>query len=131
MRVRYLPSINIISGNNTIETMKNLLYFLLLLPIAVLGQDDTQNYVRTYTYRLSTATSDATKAQADVTYFDAMGRPIQQIAGKASASGKDIITHIEYDIYGRQPKEYLPYAATTSNMAFDASAQANTLAYYN
>jgi RHS repeat-associated protein len=67
----------------------------------------------------------------DITYYDGTGRPIQQIAGKASATGKDIITHIEYDAWGRQAKNYLPYAATTATLAYDSSALANTLAFYN
>lgn len=111
--------------------MKNLLYILLLLPIMAVSQTNTQNYVKTLVYKDATATSDATKANATVTYYDGLGRPVQQIAGKQSGTGKDIITHIEYDGFSRQPKEYLPYAATTDNLAFDASAQANTVAFYN
>jgi RHS repeat-associated protein len=111
--------------------MKKLLYILLLLPVLALGQTTSQNYVKTLTYKDSTATSNAAKAQVKVTYLDGLGRPIQQTSGKASATGKDIITHIAYDDFGRQPKQYLPYAATTSTLAFDASAETNTLAFYN
>ena len=111
--------------------MKNILYIFLLLPVLVIGQTTTQNYIKTQVYKQATATSDATKANASVTYFDGLGRPIQQIAGKQSATGKDIITHIEYDAYGRQAREYMPYAATTNNLAYDATALSNTQAFYN
>ncbi len=51
------------------------------------------------------------KAIESVTYFDGLGRPIQERAIKASPDGKDIVTHIEYDAYGRQAKQYLPFEA--------------------
>nr|WP_315143870.1 DUF6443 domain-containing protein [uncultured Flavobacterium sp.] len=50
----------------------------------------------------------------NVTYFDGLGRPIQQIAHQQSGSGKDIVTPIEYDAFGRQPKDYLSYVPDTS-----------------
>ncbi len=55
--------------------------------------------------------NDIDKAIESVTYFDGLGRPIQQRAIKASPDGKDIVTHIEYDAYGRQAKQYLPFEA--------------------
>lgn len=111
--------------------MRNLLYLLLVWPVVMYAQTNSQNYIKTLTYKDETSSSNATKANATVIYFDGLGRPIQQIAGKQSGIGKDIITHIAYDEFGRQSKEYLPYAATTDDMAFDASAEANTLAFYN
>ncbi|EZH73166.1 hypothetical protein ATO12_19360 [Aquimarina atlantica] len=55
--------------------------------------------------------NDIDKAIESVTYFDGLGRPIQERAIKASPDGKDIVTHIEYDAYGRQAKQYLPFEA--------------------
>jgi RHS repeat-associated protein len=111
--------------------MKKLLYIFLGLPLLTFGQTDTQNYVSTRVYKEPTATSDASKANTSVTYVDGFGRPIQQVAGKQSGAGKDIITHIEYDAYGRQARQYLPFAAATDNLAFDAAAQANTVTFYS
>lgn len=111
--------------------MKNLIYILFFLPVLAKGQTNAQNYVKTLVYKDSTPTSNALKAKATVNYYDGLGRPIQQIANKQSGTGKDIITHMEYDGFGRQSKEYLPYVASTDNMAFDPSAQANTVAFYN
>ncbi|WP_271766760.1 DUF6443 domain-containing protein [Aquimarina algiphila] len=53
-----------------------------------------------------------------VTYYDGLGRPIQQRAIKASPDGNDIITHIEYDNYGRQAKQYLPFEATNTTGSY-------------
>ncbi|MFC4750266.1 DUF6443 domain-containing protein [Flavobacterium branchiicola] len=57
-----------------------------------------------------------------MTYCDGLGRLIQQITGQQSVLGKDIITHIKYDGFGRQPQEYFPFKAETSTMTFEVSA---------
>ncbi|UKB80521.1 DUF6443 domain-containing protein [Chryseobacterium sp. MEBOG07] len=55
-----------------------------------------------------------------VQYFDGIGRIKQTINVKSTPSGKDLITHIEYDQYGRQAKEYLPVPQqTTQNGAIN------------
>ncbi|RDI14444.1 DUF6443 domain-containing protein [Flavobacterium sp. AG291] len=111
--------------------MKNkIIYILLVLPFIMIGQTTSKNYVKTLTYRNFTSVSNPDLAQVDVVYLDGLGRPIQQIQGKKSASGKDIITHIEYDNYGRQDKQYLPYPSANSNLEFDMSPVGNTNAYY-
>ncbi|MFT5875293.1 MAG: hypothetical protein ACI8WT_004276, partial [Clostridium sp.] len=52
--------------------------------------------------------SDNAKIE-NITYFDGLGRTIQQISSKAGGQGQDIITPFTYDDFGRQTKEYLPY----------------------
>ncbi|MDA6071084.1 RHS repeat-associated core domain-containing protein [Flavobacterium sp. AC] len=54
----------------------------------------------------------------NVTYFDGLGRPIQSIAIGQGANGEDIITPIEYDAFGRQIKEYLPYASSNGGNSY-------------
>lgn len=118
--------------------MKKIFYCFLFLPIMVIGQTPTQteNYVKSKTYKQSTTTSIATpiptQATQSVTYFDGLGRPIQQNANAQSSTGKDIITHIEYDAFGRQPREYLPFASTQNNMAMvdGSSLKASTILQY-
>ncbi|MFP9099860.1 DUF6443 domain-containing protein [Flavobacterium sp. RHBU_24] len=106
--------------------MKKILYFMLLLPLASMAQ--IQNYIKTITQRDSANTATQ---QVNVTYFDGLGRPTQKIQGKMGGDGKDIITHIEYDGFGRQVREYLPYVSTNGTaQAFEANAKAATLAYY-
>jgi RHS repeat-associated protein len=94
-----------------------------------------KNYIITKAYKVASTSSIAspTPAQATVaiTYYDGLGRPIQQIANQQSNTGKDIVTHMEYDTFGRQIKEYLPFVGTNRNMAYDSSAQNNVLAFYN
>ncbi len=43
------------------------------------------------------------------TYYDGMGRSIQGIQMHQGGFGEDIITHIEYDRFGRITKSYMPY----------------------
>jgi len=111
--------------------MKNLLYIFLFLPIMAAGQTTTQNYIKTLTYKDPTTSSNEAAANVNVVYYDGLGRPIQQVAGKMSATGTDIITHIEYDGFGRQSKDYLPFAASSTNLAFDGAALTTTTTYYN
>ena len=94
-----------------------------------------KNYIITRAYKVASANSIAspTPAQAKVgiTYFDGLGRPIQQIANQQSNTGKDIVTHTEYDSFGRQTKDYLPFVGSNRNMTFDSNSQSTTLSFYN
>src|SRR5690606_24900908 len=112
-------------------------FFILFFPVLVLSQSTDQNYIRSAVYKIPTTSVlpafNADNAKVNVTYFDGLGRPIQQIAHKQSATGKDVITHIEYDPFGRQLKEYLPYASQSqSNMNYidGITAKSETVAYY-
>ncbi|WP_282086892.1 DUF6443 domain-containing protein [Aquimarina algiphila] len=58
--------------------------------------------------------NDVDNTIESVTYYDGLGRPIQQRAIKASPDGKDIVTHMQYDTYGRQAKQYLPFEANNT-----------------
>ncbi|MCG2611792.1 RHS repeat-associated core domain-containing protein [Flavobacterium sp. SM15] len=117
--------------------MKKIIYLLLLFPLLVLGQSNAQNWVKTTTYKKPTTAgsvdvSDPAQAVINVDYFDGLGRPIQKVANKQSNTGKDIITHIEYDVYGRQPREYLPYYSSQNNMLYvdSTAARQATLQQY-
>ncbi|WP_228378369.1 DUF6443 domain-containing protein, partial [Chryseobacterium sp. CCH4-E10] len=50
----------------------------------------------------------ATKTSETVQYFDGLGRPKQVVNIKASPTGKDVVTPIVYDGFGRQVRDYLP-----------------------
>lgn len=114
--------------------MKKLLYIISILPVLALGQSTDQNYVKTTTYKQATTTSvtnpDINQANVQVSYFDGLGRPIQQIAHKQSNTGKDIVTHIEYDQFGRQTRDYLPYVSTGASLNYVSSAQTDLLDFY-
>ncbi|MBS7256705.1 DUF6443 domain-containing protein, partial [Flavobacterium branchiicola] len=115
--------------------MKKLIKILLsLCPVLAIAQTPTQNYINTVTYKKASLVKitapSILQASQNITYFDGLGRPIQQIAGQQSNSGKDIITHIKYDGFGRQTQEYLPFKAETSTMTFNPAAEANVTSYY-
>ena len=46
-----------------------------------------------------------------VDYFDGLGRPIQSVIVQGSPRKNDVVQHREYDAFGRENKEYLPYTA--------------------
>jgi RHS repeat-associated protein len=65
----------------------------------------------------------------NVTYFDGLGRPVQTIAIGQGGKGADIITPVDYDGFGRQIKDYLPYASSnggTSYPKIDPATAINT-----
>jgi RHS repeat-associated protein len=102
--------------------MKKLYPFIFLFPVFVLAQSLDQNFVKTITYKVPTTTAltspTINQASQSVTYFDGLGRAIQQVAYQESATGKDIITHIEYDAFGRQAKEFLPFASLQNSSSY-------------
>jgi len=67
----------------------------------------TENYVHTKTYLDYNGTTPSKTAET-VQYFDGLGRPKQVVDVKASPLGRDVVTPIEYDGFGRQVKDYLP-----------------------
>ncbi len=72
-----------------------------------------ENFVFTRTYQQAMLSESALSSEDQViegiTFYDGLGRPKQQVAIRASADAKDIVTHMAYDEYGRQAKEYLPF----------------------
>ncbi len=112
--------------------MKNILtsFTLFLITGLVIGQTDTENYVQTTTYKKEGVTIleiennqvPSIDKIEDITYYDGLGRPIQQISAQAGGNGQDIIKYMSYDGYGRQVKEYLPFAdaeQTFNNSSLD------------
>lgn len=87
-----------------------------------------QNFVRTYTFNIdnvqlndnlfSLSTGDLT---IKTDYSDGLGRPLQSVSSGQSPNCFDMVLPFEYQ-YGRQPKEYLPYIAQTSDGLFKSDA---------
>ncbi|RBL88335.1 DUF6443 domain-containing protein [Chitinophaga flava] len=76
------------------------------------------NYIRTWepsmpisnpTIVVNTGSIDQVKQQTQ--YFDGLGRPLQTVVKGISPSGKDLVTPIIYDVYGRVQYGYLPYVS--------------------
>ena len=73
--------------------MKNLiLHLFVLFPVLLLSQTQTENYIKTTTYKVPTpvsiATPGTTQATQNVTYFDGLGRPIQTVSIKQGGIDK-------------------------------------------
>lgn len=113
--------------------MKKIFQTAIFLLSALASAQDL-NYIKTTLYKIETTASiaDPSPAQAiqDITYFDGLGRPIQQRAHKQSGTGRDIVTYIEYDTQGRQKKSYLPYVSTSASLQYDANALAELSSFY-
>ncbi|MDC8104824.1 DUF6443 domain-containing protein [Chryseobacterium sp. PTM-20240506] len=87
----------------------------IIIPIGVLVTgmlqaqlSPTENYVYSKTILDYDANNQPIKTSETVQYFDGLGRPKQVVNIKASPQGKDVVTPIEYDGFGRQIKDYLP-----------------------
>ncbi len=80
-----------------------------------------ENYVFTRGFQTGMASfNSGTAKEGDVleqiTYFDGLGRPMQQLAIKSAPDKEDLLVHMEYDPYGRQEKEWLPYHEPTGSL---------------
>ncbi|WP_417940954.1 DUF6443 domain-containing protein [Flavobacterium sp. RS13.1] len=104
--------------------MKKHILLFIFLSLTAMGVDaqtlSNDNFIYTVapkkavkTNEMGTLTKD--EVTQNVTYFDGLGRPIQTIAINKGVNGQDIITPIEYDPFGRQAKENLPYSVLRSN----------------
>lgn len=89
------------------------------------GAGDTgstdKNWVHTITpligvSNVSQITNDDDKLES-VTYFDGLGRPIQNVDIRAGGQKQDIKSPTVYDEFGRQAKTYLPHATVTSSVS--------------
>jgi RHS repeat-associated protein len=105
------------------------------ITVGTLGSD--WNYVRTRDITRPgvtnlTTTGDLTDP-ADVkqvtAYFDGLGRPIQEVAMKASPAENDVVTMHVYDAFGREPLKYLPYTSPTSDGNYKTDPFSEQLAF--
>ncbi|WP_299368163.1 DUF6443 domain-containing protein, partial [Winogradskyella sp.] len=109
--------------------MKNLIYTVIMLLVSnlVLAQTTAENYVKNTTPQVEVQDEMALNNLSPddkietITYFDGLGRPIQRIAKQAGGQRQDIITPVVYDEFGRQLREYLPYARNSSPLNFETA----------
>ncbi|MCJ7935718.1 MAG: RHS repeat-associated core domain-containing protein [Chryseobacterium sp.] len=90
--------------------MKNIVILICTVLLSGLAQGQlstAENYIYSKTY-LSDPTLTNPKTSETVQYFDGLGRPKQVVNVKSSPLGRDVVTHFEYDDFGRQVKEFLP-----------------------
>ncbi|WP_344789677.1 DUF6443 domain-containing protein, partial [Postechiella marina] len=92
-----------------------------------------ENYVYTITPRKETTNVSSLENNEkieSIAYYDGLGRPMQSIAIRGGGASEDIITHIDYDDYGRQSKDYLPYASSSNCGGYQSDALSVTNSYY-
>ncbi len=104
------------------------------------GTFSDENYIHNTTYRVET-TDGINNSQSQtlandekieaITYFDGLGRGMQSIGIRAGGDSEDIVTHIAYDDFGRQDKDYLPYAVSGNSGLYISSALSGTNSFYN
>lgn len=92
------------------STIKALSIFGLIISGMVNAQSN-ENYVQSKTC----LNDDCTKKSETIIYYDGLGRPKQIINVKASPTGKDLVTPVTYDGFGRQVKNILPVPVTSQN----------------
>ncbi|WP_159477324.1 DUF6443 domain-containing protein [Chryseobacterium sp. 18068] len=112
--------------------MKRIIIPLSTLFVAGLSHAQTLNlstnenyiYSKTYlNYPNPTDVDQTIKSLEVAQYFDGLGRPKQVVNIKASPLGKDVVTPIIYDGFGRQTRDYLPVPQlSTSNGAIYTQA---------
>ena len=98
------------------------------------------NYVRSFTPRTQiespedvTMSSNKNDVSISTEYLDGLGRPIQTVVragGGRSSRDEDLVQPVAYDAYGRQVKEYLPYAANTATGAYRPNALVEQYQFY-
>jgi RHS repeat-associated protein len=97
------------------------------------------NYIRTRIPLIPYSNSlpedpDPNNINTSFDYFDGLGRPVQKVLVRNSPLLRDIVTHIEYDEFGRQKRDYLPYPneyILCNNGDFITNARSDLLDYYS
>lgn len=112
--------------------------FCLLFGISTLveAQSGNQNYVLARTYKVQAATEavgnaysgDPTQVSTQVSYFNGLGLPTQQVAAFAGNTGQDLMTTTAYDAFQRTALSYAPVAAPGNTGGFVSNPIGS---YYN
>jgi RHS repeat-associated protein len=97
-----------------------------------------QNYIITYTPRVSGITNpadlptkDVCEVMQQIQYFDGLGRLLQTVQVKATpAADKDLVAPVAYDGFGREVTKYMPYASASTPGSLRTNPYAEQLAYY-
>lgn len=106
---------------------------------ALIGQknlNQNENYIFTTSLREPVTQvsniDESTSQIQSVQYFDELGRLKQSVNIRGGGNQEDIVTPVLYDSYGRNSKEFLPYAVTSNNKGdFQANAIGTQASFYN
>ncbi|WP_333577722.1 DUF6443 domain-containing protein [Sphingobacterium sp.] len=83
----------------------------LMVTVLSFAQSTSENFVQSK----KCLNEDCTRKSETITYFDGLGRAKQIIDVKSTPAGKDLVTAVTYDGYGRQSKDILPVPVATQN----------------
>ena len=86
------------------------LSLLLLIVGSMSGQSADCNYIRVVeplAGSVAEPSTDAEMSRVGITYFDGLGREVQQVAVGQGGDGEDIVTLTEYDRYGNAYRDWL------------------------
>ncbi|WP_374174306.1 DUF6443 domain-containing protein [Flavobacterium tructae] len=109
--------------------MKKLFYIVIIIIVSprVVAQTITRNYIKSTIFQVGTTIGNVSADEKieNINYFDGLGRPLQNIVKQAGGNKQDIITPFAYDYFGRQVKNFLPYARTASSLNFEPDLMAD------
>ncbi|MEL6558573.1 MAG: DUF6443 domain-containing protein [Bacteroidota bacterium] len=103
------------------------------------GNSNVENHVKSQVPRVAgkfTLSALNGLSNAELTesydYLDGLGRPIQSVVKGLSPNERDMVTFMEYDHFGRQPKAYLPFVnSNNNNGSFNIGPITRQLQFYN
>ncbi|WP_146942136.1 DUF6443 domain-containing protein, partial [Chryseobacterium hagamense] len=111
--------------------MKKILSVVSILFAAVSFAQTNLTSSENYIYSKTCLNGGCSNVSENVQYFDSWGKPVQTIDIKATPLGRDMVSYIEYDSFGRQTRSYLPVPQqATQNGAIYTSPLANAPAVY-
>lgn len=112
----FLKTIKTITMKNIISTLAAILAAGAIVsaqgPGTVTSDLTPGNYIQKTTY----TSADGSTSMRDVTYYDGLGYPVQEVSVGASPTGRHIVRPIVYDNMRRDNATvYLPYAAPSGS----------------
>lgn len=106
-------------------------------PLQVQVQVDQGNFITTRTAQIAGLTTTAAmlnrppkEVAVSTTYYDGLGRPMQQVQRAGSPTQLDLVQPIVYDAMGRTATSYLPYTQDLDDGGFKVNAIAQQAAFY-
>jgi len=97
--------------------------------VTVNGAAALYNYIQVRSFTKPGITDENNAAQLSdpkdvgqsTQYFDGLGRTIQTVSRQFNPTMNDLVTFNAYDVFGREPIKYLPYAATGTDGKYKAT----------
>ncbi|WP_069658632.1 DUF6443 domain-containing protein [Arcticibacter eurypsychrophilus] len=132
-----VSSVTLKPGFNFAPSTANPSFSIIIKPLVSVDDPGliVANNVRTDIIKVQGITNQGqispANSQTKITYMDGLGRPVQVINLQTSPLQKDIVQLMEYDQYGQQPKQYLPFVSNTSSGAFHANPKIAQQTFYS